>query len=257
MKFDVGIFGSCVSRDIFMTQHSDYKKHFNIVLDYQRGSIVSIMQPKFEYNLEDITILPHNKRNDFRTQCLCNDFDKSFLNDSSLDKLNFLIFDILFDVLSGVLQTNDGIYITNNILDFPYTKLYSKLDTQVVDVNTDFKNYFKLWKSSFDAFFDNLTDICPDTAIIFNQHNLTYNVLMKDLTVIQNNEFKAMFDKYNEYYKKFDDYIINKNLFVLKYNDETLADENHVWGLQPFHYYKNYYEKRLNMLVEIKNLLEN
>ena len=44
--------------------------------------------------MEDITILPHNNENDFRTQCLCNDFDKSFLNDDSLDKLDFLIFDI-------------------------------------------------------------------------------------------------------------------------------------------------------------------
>ena len=104
MKSDIGIFGSCVSRDIFMSQHSDYKKHFNIILDYQRNTIVSMMHPKFEYNLEDITILPHNNANDFRTQCLCNDFDKSFLNDPSLDKLDFLIFDILFDVLSGVLK---------------------------------------------------------------------------------------------------------------------------------------------------------
>lgn len=256
MKSNIGVFGSCVSRDIFMSQHSDYKKYFNISLDYQRSTIVSIMQPKFGYNLEDITILPHNKENDFRTQCLCNDFDKSFLNDPELNKIDILIFDILFDVLSGVLQTNDGSFISNDILDFPYTKLYNKIDTNVVDVITDFENYFKLWKSSLDEFLDYLTDSYPDMTIIYNQHNLAYNVLMKDSTVIQNNDFKRMFDKYDKYYKRFDDYIENKNLIVLKYDSETLADENHIWGLQPFHYYKKYYVNRLNELVEIKDSLK-
>ena len=255
MKSNIGIFGSCTSRDIFMSQHSDYKKYFNIILDYQRGTIVSLMQPKFKYDLEDITILPHNSENDFRTQCLCNDFDKSFLNDDSLDKLDFLIFDILFDVLGGVLQTSDGSYISNNVLDLPDTKLYKKIDTTLVDVNTDFKNYFKLWKSCFDAFLDNLTDNYPNLTIIFNQHNLAYNVLMKDSTVVQNDDFKNMFDKYNKYYKTFDDYILNKKLFVLKYDNETMAYEDHVWGMLPYHYYKDYYTKRLNELVEIKNLL--
>ena len=98
---------------------------------------------------------------------------------------------------------------------------------------------------------------------------------MKDSTVVQNADFKNMFDKYNKYYKIFDDYIVNKNLFVLKYDDETMAYEDHgfiiifqykyddetmayedhVWGMLPFHYYKDYYTKRLNELVEIKNLL--
>ena len=256
MKSNIGIFGSCVSRDIFMSRHSDYKKYFNIVLEYQRGSIVSVMQPKFEYNLEDITILPHNNVNDFRTQCLCSDFDKSFFDDPALGKVDLFIFDILFDMLSGVLQTSDGSYITNNILDFPYTDLYNKLDFRVVDVNTDFENYFKLWKSCLDGFLDNLADKYPDMPIIFNQHNLAYNVLMKDSTVVQNNDFKAMFDQYDKYYKIFDDYVENKDLFVLKYDDETLADEDHIWGMQPFHYYKRYYENRLDQLVEIKNILE-
>ena len=256
MKSNIGVFGSCVSRDIFMSQHSDYKKYFNIGLDYQRSTIVSVMQPKFKYDLEDITILPHNNENDFGTLCLCNDFDKSFLDDPALNKLDFLIFDILFDILGGVLKTNNGRYISNNTLDLPRTNLYNKLDTEVVDVLTDFENYFRLWKSCFDEFLDNLTDRYPDMTIIYNQHNLAYNVLMKDSTVIQNDDFKSRFDKYNEYYRIFDEYIENKNLLVLKYNDETLAYENHVWGLQPFHYYKKYYVNRLNELVKIKENLK-
>ena len=165
MKSNIGIFGSCVSRDIFMSIHSDYKKYFNIVADYQRGSIISIMQPKFEYDINDLTILPHDKSNDFGTQCLCYDYDKTFLSDPALDELEFLIFDILFDVLSGVLKTSDGNYITNNVIDYPRTKLSEKLDAEVFNGLTDFDNYFKLWKSCLDDFLDTLTDRFPDMTL--------------------------------------------------------------------------------------------
>lgn len=256
MKSNVSVFGCCVSRDIFMSQHSDYKKYFNIIMDYHRSTIISIMQPKFEYDLEDIIILPDTKENNFRTQCLCNDFDKSFLDDPALNNTDFLIFDIMCDIIGGVLQTGDGSFISYNRLDLPPTKLYNKLDFKVVDVITDSDNYFKLWKSCLDEFLDYLTDSYPDMTIIFNQSNLAYNVLMKNSTVVQNNDFKAMFDKYEKYFNKFNDYIENKDIMILKYDDETLADENHIWGLNPYHYYKQYYVNRLNDLIEIKDALE-
>lgn len=256
MKSAICVWGSCVSRDIFMSQHTDYKKYFDLELSYQRSSIISFMQPAVEFDLEDITILPHNFENDFRTKCLCDDLSKSFLEEIPSKNLDFFLFDIFFDVHLGVLRINDEKYITNNVLDIYDVNLLNKFDTKVVNYEECGDKYLNLWKSCFDMFLDYFEDNCPDTTIIFNQHRLAYKILKEDSTIVEHDKFKEEVDKNNKYFKPMEDYIENKGILTLKFDEDTFLDENHVWGLLPFHYQKSFYVNRLNELVEIKNMVE-
>lgn len=256
MISNIAVFGSCVSRDIFYSEINPYyKKFFNVVLDSQRQSLISLMQEPFYFNFEDIIISPKNKINISRTRFIKEDLNKNFLNNLSED-IDILIFDNYFESRFGVLQIGNN-YITNNDWDLPDTKFYNDItNKKSINMNNNEKLYFALWKIYCDIFFDYLRENFPNLIVILNSTRLCYSY-KKDGSILQNNQFKPIALTSNFHLKLFDDYIKNKkNVFVLNFDKNTLLDENHIWGPGPVHFYKKFYEDRLNQIIQIKLLFE-
>ena len=251
MKPDIGIFGTCVSSGILRTEHNNYDDYFNLALIHQRSSIISLMHEPLEYNLDDIRLLPRNELNDYCTECIVNDFSKKFLEDIASTPLDYLMMDINFDVVAGLLQIGDT-YITNSPIDIQKTKFYRELDNKKeLHITSDCKKFFSIWKSCCDSFFDYLDDKCPDMQIILNRNLGSYHVLKSDSSIVKNERFKEESDKFNPYFILLEEHILKKDVIGLEFDECTLADENHIWGCIPYHYDKQFYWDRLDELIEI------
>ena len=253
MVYDIAVFGSCVSRDIFYSKiNSNYKKYFNVVLSSQRGSIISLMQQPVEFKIEDITITPESQVNNSRIRFIKEDLNKHFLKGLN-NNIDLLIFDNYFENRFGVLEIDNNQIITNNDWDLPETKFYNNLKIKnPLNMRINKKDYFKLWCENVDLFFDYLDTHCPDTKIVLNEARAAYNVLKKDKTVECNDFYKKESKIVNENIKMLDKYIVNNyDVNCLKFDNETLVDENHIWGIGFVHYEKKIYENRLHELIQI------
>lgn len=253
MVYNIAVFGSCVSRDIFYSKiNHNYKEYFNVVLSSQRGSIISLMQHPVEFRIEDIAILPESQVNNSRTRFIKEDLNKHFLNGLN-NNIDLLIFDNYFEDRFGVLEIDNNQIITNNEWDLLETEFYNNLKIKnPLNMRTNKKDYFKLWCENVDLFFDYLDTHCPDTKIVLNEARVAYNVLKKDKTVEFNKYYKKESKLRNKNIKRLDKYIIkNYDVNCLKFDNKTLVDENHIWGIGPVHYENKVYADRLHELIQI------
>ena len=64
MKIKIGIWGSCITRDIFRSIFNNYKEYFEIISSLERVSLLSLMgkEHSIKFNYEDILIYPLNKK---------------------------------------------------------------------------------------------------------------------------------------------------------------------------------------------------
>ncbi len=142
MKDTIATFGCCTTRDIFRSAHTDYAKYFDIAFFNQRSSIISSMQPPVELDPAEVVILPHNRENDYRSHLVEDDLTKRFWEDLARTKPDYLIFDIAFDVVTGVLRINGKDYITNNYLDLPRTPLIKGAQIEILGCKESFEDFF-------------------------------------------------------------------------------------------------------------------
>lgn len=255
MVFNIAVFGSCVSRDIFYSQiNPNYKDYFNVVLSSQRESLISLMQKPVKFNIKDLKIQPKTQVNNSRTRFLKEDLNKSFLNGLN-SEIDILILDNYFEFRFGILNIDNNHIITNNDWDLPETDFYKNLKIKnPLNISADTDEYLSLWTENVDLFFNYLNTHCPKTKIVLNSARLGYNLLKKDKTVECRKDFKINSKESNKYIKIFDKYIAkNYDVKVLKFNKKVLLDENHIWGIGQVHYENSFYEKRLMDLIKIGN----
>ena len=171
---------------------------------------------------------------------------------------DYLIIDILFDVIFGVILLNDGNIISNNTWTFPEISFYNHLnDFRTMNIIDNTKEYFNLYKINVNLFFELLQANCPNTKVILNQVRHTASYIDKN-GVIKYNSLENTVD--NKYFEKLENYIIdNFDVDILYFGHDYLADVSHRWGLAPHHYEKKYYMDKSNQLREIvfKNNLLN
>ncbi|MFR8879457.1 MAG: DUF6270 domain-containing protein, partial [Methanobrevibacter smithii] len=254
MVKSVAVFGSCVSRDLFFSKFNpNYKDFFNIKLSSQRSSLISIMQKPFSVDDNEILITPENNANIARMNFLRDDFEKTFIKGLVKSPVDYVVLDNYFEVRMGVLILKNGDIITNNNWDLPATSLYKKLDIdKKLSIQEDTNEFYKLWKENCDIFFEFLEDNCNNTKIVLNSFKQVFKVLKRNSSTYINNDFKKQAKSTNKFLKKLDDYIIkNHDIDVLYFDENTLADENHLWGLGPVHYEMKYYKNKLNQLITI------
>lgn len=89
--------------------------------------------------------------------------------------------------------------------------------------------------------------------MILNQARETNKVIKSDGTNYINPDFTKTMNIANPLLEKFDSYIIsNFDVSVLKFDYEnTYCDENHIWGLAPMHFNKNFHNSLFNRLRTI------
>lgn len=248
----ISIIGSCISRDLFNSKViSDYKKFFELYTYHGRSTFISLMQEPFSFNKKDIEL-----ENKVDTTFIEDDFKKEGINRLAKYAPNYLMIDILFDVIFGVICLNDGNIISNNTWNLPKTSFYKYLnhekDFKILTIADNSQKYFNLYKNSIDLFFDFLDEYCENTKVILNSVRLVSSYVdVKGDVVNNNSRFKnECFD--NIYFLKLENYIIdNFDVSVMTFNNNYLADASHMWGLAPHHYEKSFYRDKFNKLKDI------
>lgn len=91
MVFTVGVFGSCVSRDLFNSQIvPNYKTFFQIISYSQRTSIISLMQNNIKFDEKDI-IFENDYNNSIRY-----DLSKCWLSEIANNPPDYILLWMLF-----------------------------------------------------------------------------------------------------------------------------------------------------------------
>ena len=253
MKTKIGIWGTCITRDIFRSKFNDYKEYFEIVSALERISMVSLMGDSIEFDEEDITIYPLDKRNAFDTELLRNDLSKDFLKNMDKD-IEYLIIDVVSDAYFGLIKINNT-YITNNFWSYPKTKFYETIsENDRLSLNYNFKEYFELWADSCDRFFDYIQKNFPNLKIILNKSRASSRVLKSDGSSYVDGDFQEISDFHNPLLEILENYMeTNHNVFVIDCTDDIFANENHIWGYSPFHLYDNFYNNAFEKILEVIN----
>lgn len=251
MKYKIAVLGSCVSRGAFNSDFvHDYKDFFEVTFDAQRTSLISLMQDSIPIDEKLIEINPPNRVNFAKTRFLSDDLNKRFLKDLLEKKIDYLIIDNYFEVIMGILYYDNSI-ITNNEWDLPLTKFYNEMKDKFILKITNFQDeYFLIWSKYCDLFFKFLNIECPNVKVVINMGRQTDKIMKSDGTIYTNSNFTPNKNIINPLLDKFDSYIINNfDVDVIEWDNKKIyGDENHVWGVSPVHYTKDYYYSLIDKL---------
>ena len=253
MKTKIGIWGSCVTRDIFRSVFNNYKEHFEIVYELERISLISLMEygNGFEFNDDDIQIFPLTNKNKHRSELLRRDLSKDYLNVLG-ENVDYLIIDEFFEAFFGIIKMHNT-YITYNYWDYPETKFYQSInEDNIMTLNDDFLEYYALWKSTCDKFFDFFYKNFPNTKIILNKVKLTSKVMRNDGSYYFDEELHRKERVFNPLIKLLENYLEKyHNVIIVDCTKDVAVNENHIWGKGAVHYYDDFYNCAFEKILKI------
>ena len=242
-KVRMGIFGSCTTREVFTTYYNDYKEHFNLVFSHERESFISLFDEPLCFDENQLKLYPDSKKNQFRSRNMINDLSKSFLEDLKRG-IDFLIIDVYFEVLFGILKLDNGHIITNNKWDLPKTEFYKNLgDYDSFEIYYSPEEYFELWTKYCDKFFNHLAEFYPDVIIILNKIKLADRVFKEDYSYYINEDFRWMVNAYSPHINRLESYIEeNYDVIVIEYDQFAFTSEKNRWSPYVVHFTPDYYK---------------
>lgn len=258
---NVAVYGSCITKDPFTTAfNKDYKERYNCLINDQKHSMISTMQEKIIVDEEDLKILPENADNRFLTKCIKEDLEKTFLDLILEYDIDYLVFDVYFEVERGIVRYNDGTILTK-ITGFDKTPYYRKLkNVEYITLFDNPEEYFELWKESCDRFFEFFRKNSPDTKIILAQVRSLCEVQRTDKSIYVEPNYIIKYKLNNFLYRKLENYITsNYDVEVLTFDEDCVLKENHRWKKYHVHYNDEYYTnflKKVDAIVERNDLFE-
>ena len=227
----IGIFGSCISRDIFREMKLD-----NLVKEYRaRTSIHSITQ--LEKADTSMINYPESK---FQTKMVKYDFEKTELN---LVDCDFLILDLIDERFQLITNFGSVITLSNELRNS------NKIESIINYVARGTERDMILWREAVKKFSKMI-----NIPIILHKSRLS-SVLNHE-----NDEIKVDYEYIEKMNQKLIAYekIIYDELEIIGTidvkNDLLTSDVNHVWGYSPYHYIYEYYEEALQQIFEITNM---
>ncbi|WP_252247355.1 DUF6270 domain-containing protein [Clostridium sp. ZBS4] len=251
--FNISIFGSCVSRDIF---EFDKLNRFNINTYIARQSIVSAVSKPIECNIENIKL-----KSKFQREAVYNDFKKNIFEKFKNDKSEYLLIDLIDERFKILRYKYKGI---KSIVTYSASLQESDYIEKIVYIpkkrwgfaNKKYYIGFKKLEIYLDKFCKRILAIYePEKIIIHRCKMCNYYTNSKGaisrfpLNYIKNNR------SVNELLNYMYDYLEKRipEAKVIDISDNYYADENHKWGLSPMHYQKEYYQDVLKELNKLEN----
>ena len=251
MVSNISVLGCCINRAIFNSHIvPNYKKFFNIGCYNEFVTMISLVSKPVSHG----KILCSTPYQEF---VIKNDLEKNFLNELNNDKrIKYLLIDTYCDATGGVLQLDNGSFITNSSA-LRNSNLYNELDIKFsINILENTEKYFSIWKKSCNNIFKFLKDHRPDIQIILNVGRFVYKYSLNGQSYINNN-FKEKALIYNDAMDLLDYYILTKfDVDILTF-DDYLFDENFIFGCSPTHYEQKYYFDKIVQLDEIVERNEN
>ena len=251
---NIGVFGSCESRDLFNSMLNPLYKNFcTIKISCLRSSLISLMEePTFiDYSLIEFPL--DDKSRLVRFDFLKSDFEKTLFNELKTKKIDCLIIDNFFEARFGVAYFDD-VLLTNNTWDLIETKFYKNTKSIIeLSMDTDETSYMKLFSKSCKLFFEFMESNYPNIKIILNKARLSHIVRKEDSTFYINNNYVNYAKKYNDILEKLDSYIENNfDVGVLEFDFQNCyCRHDHPWGIGPNHYNPFYYSYMTKQLLDI------
>ncbi|MCA2501193.1 hypothetical protein JGY91_12865 [Staphylococcus xylosus] len=245
----IAVLGTCFSRNSFNSMdffNPNYKKNFNCVYTQFHSSIGSLISKAAPKECVEL----YNDSNDL--QYIKTDMEKTFFDDLSLAKPDFLIIDLYADAMLQELQlTNDSIITYNYMI-----KEKHQLGDYVINWGTKYHNgakFFSAWKENVNIFMRKLNTIIPIENIILNRGRLSEYYYNESGELI---EFKTkdLIKRNNYYWERLDNIFLNEfpSISCIDLTDEGFYSVlDYPFGFSYSHYESSYYETFLNELMKI------
>lgn len=210
---NIGVWGSCCTRDIFNSKFiADYKEHYNITVDQQHISVISMMSRSVKLNLQKL----EGNVSPFFKKVFVQDMEKDFFSRLKKEKPAYLLVDFYTDVRYGAALLNNGKYITNKLWQYKKLSVYNQLNiAKRFSISKNPDQFIELWCEQFDAFMKKIKQITPETEVVINTPKFV-NVGFdgeKKIVLSENrsDDFKSFhIDRFNILWKLFDTYAIYK-----------------------------------------------
>ncbi|MGN6251185.1 MAG: DUF6270 domain-containing protein [Marmoricola sp.] len=257
----VAVAGSCLTRDNFNSRFNpDYKRFFSCDLTANQMAMIALMSPPFD-EVTDVGAPPGMPA--YGLWNVRTELDRSFLQDVVATQPDYLILDFYGDVHFGVVQLDDGRYLTRNRWKLMKTGFWRHLDEggrirRRLDIFEDPDGYFAVWREALDRFAGHLAEHCPDTHVIVHRGWNTDEVAAPGHPLpIPLTRFKKIrrFDvpRGNELWARLDDYCIATYgwdvIDLRPLRVPSTAD--HPWKAGRVHYAPDYYHRFLAELHKI------
>lgn len=235
----IDILGSCVTRDAFAFVEND----FELKSYHPRSSLISVYSPPINIKKDGI-----NLNSEYQQRLVYFDMTKNFYHYIKETTSDVLIIDFMDERL-GVLKTNNT-YITHSD-ELKLSKLKLLLDYEILDFDEE---YLDLWEISALKFIHDVKKR-PYQRIILHKSFYMDSYIDKEGNKTPFTEpdtverIKSRNSLLSHMYN-----FIERNMPNLTIIEPTgfLANENHKWGLTPFHYEQAYYDYFMERLsVEI------
>jgi hypothetical protein len=224
-RMRVGIFGSCVTRDLF----EDPTLRPVLTRYASRSSVISAVGAPVALDLERVR-LPSA----FQRRCVLEDFDKRFLSELERERLDWLVVDLI-DERFDVLRTPSS-YVT-------CSSAYSAAGLQVED---DFERVRRLtgeadalFEDAVASFAERVTAVlAPERVIV---HRARWLTRYRDGSALR--DFAADRVDFAEHHnvalhRAYDalERRLGGRVPTIALDDGYVADVAHRWALEPYHY---------------------
>ena len=239
----VGIFGSCMTRDVFNRKFNpDYKKYFNIVSFQNQTSVLSLMSTAVSFKEEDLSPLEG-----WDKKSIEDELNRSFLQSLKEEKPKILIIDFFADARFKSIAHGES-YITVNEWKTTKSTLYKK----IIENNEPFIPSEEQLKEHMKAFTDFIKRYLPRTKIILNKaRGIRSYTDRENKEILFNQKFIT---RLNQRWEMLDSLFIDiANPIQLDVMDPDVKGYiNHLWSIGYVHYTPNYYHNFLRTLVSIQ-----
>ncbi|WHY00435.1 DUF6270 domain-containing protein [Neobacillus sp. DY30] len=242
---NIGIFGGCVSRDIFrLFPERDHVQHYSA-----RTSLISQFSEPTKVDLNDI-----NLSSAFQKRIVAADFNKTLKKDLESLDVDFFIIDFLVERIS--LLANGNKYITRSkelsnsgILNNKKYRL-----GKVVNRKADDMVLLHEWFNACDQFIASLQKNFKPNQIILNEVYLTEQYReqseIKNFDEKQTEGIRETNSLLKMYYSYFKARYPSINCIQIS-KENNVGDLNHQWGLSPMHFVDDYYLEARQQLNKI------
>ncbi|AGV72875.1 DUF6270 domain-containing protein [Lactococcus cremoris] len=232
MKNRVAIIGSDLSRELFDKNKQKSEEEFEIVLYRKNLSFISLMSKAIEYDYKKLD----TKLKVDDVQQMLDELDKDTLSALIAVQPDILILDFYGDVFNGVIETQEGSFLTNSFKDVTGAYLLSdvKIKRQMSSNQSvqEFLDYSSIWCQAFDSFVEFIQRFLPETLVLVNTINFLEETKRK-------NNVSQVWLRFNEYAQK-------KGIPVI--NDSLLELYQHIFG--------NFKINQLELFSQAKNKIE-
>lgn len=248
-KIKINILGSCVTREIFITENNtNYKELFELGTDIWQTAIPCFLSDPF-LGVD----IPEGIGN-FQLKSLKAHSKKTGRASVAEESPDYLIFDLYADVRYGCARVGKK-FITNIPSTFRKTNFFKEKKYNEILHSSRPEKYFELFKTNFQSFIEWKKDKLPNTKLILNKFRYASAYLESGIYKEYSEEKFPYIEKDLMFFELLENYILENygdEILVLDVTDRVaFGNPNHRAGNTPWHFNRDHFEYSMYKLYEL------